>query len=397
MASSSKPLLLIISVALLFFSLLISPSQSANCSSQTFSNNKLYTHCNDLPTLNSYLHYTYDSAQSTLSVAFIAPPPKSTGWIAWAINPTGNGMLGAQSLIAFRNSTGEMTVKTYNITTYAIQESRVWFTVNESTAEYSGGVMRLFATLVLPEKGKTSVNHVWQVGASVTNGVPDKHDFQPANLNAKGTLDLLSGETNSAGPSSDSRTKRKNIHGILNGVSWGLMFPIGIIIARYLRTFPSADPVWFYLHAFCQVSAYVIGVVGWGTGLKLGSESKGIQYSGHRNIGIALFSVASLQIFALFLRPQKDHKFRFYWNIYHHGLGYTIAVLGVVNVFKGLAILSPAKKWKSAYIILLIVLGAIALLLEGITWVVILRRKSRKSTKPYDGFTDGQGRQQLSS
>ncbi|KAL3517872.1 hypothetical protein ACH5RR_020461 [Cinchona calisaya] len=396
MASSSpKPLLLILSAILV--SLLISPSQSANCSSQTFTNNKLYTHCNDLPSLNSYLHYSYDSAQSTLSVAFIAPPAKPNGWVAWAINPTGTGMVGAQSLIAFRDSTGVMTVKTYDITSYGpIHESNVSFSVKEATAEYSGGVMQLFATVVLPEKGKTTLNHVWQVGSSVTNGVPDKHDFLPANLNSKGTLDLLSGESNSAA-SSDSRTKRKNIHGILNAVSWGIMFPVGIIIARYLRTFPSADPVWFYLHVFCQLSAYVIGVAGWGTGLQLGSESKGIQYTYHRYIGIALFALATVQIFALFLRPQKDHKYRFYWNIYHHGLGYAILVLSIVNVFKGLDILSPAKKWKSAYIILLIVLGVIAVLLEAITWLVVLRRKSSKSTKPYNGFSDGQEREQTLS
>lgn len=74
------------------------------------------------------------------------------------------------------------------------------------------------------------------------------------------------------------------------------MFPIGIIIARYLRVFPSADPVWFYLHVFCQVSAYAIGVAGWGTGLKLGSESKAVTYSHHRNIGISLFALATVQV-----------------------------------------------------------------------------------------------------
>lgn len=35
-------------------------------------------------------------------------------------------------------------------------------------------------------------------------------------------------------------------------------------------------------------------------GLKLGSESKGVQYSGHHNIGIALFSVATLQVLLLY-------------------------------------------------------------------------------------------------
>lgn len=74
------------------------------------------------------------------------------------------------------------------------------------------------------------------------------------------------------------------------------MFPVGAIFARYLRTFQSADPAWFYLHAFCQTSAYAIGVAGWGTGLKLGSESKGVQYTNHRNIGIALFCLATVQV-----------------------------------------------------------------------------------------------------
>lgn len=67
-------------------------------------------------------------------------------------------------------------------------------------------------------------------------------------------------------------------------------------MARYLRPFQAADPAWFYLHVSCQVSAYAIGVAGWATGLKLGSESKGVQWTAHRNIGITLFSLATLQV-----------------------------------------------------------------------------------------------------
>ncbi|CAH1427827.1 unnamed protein product [Lactuca virosa] len=97
----------------------------------------------------------------------------------------------------------------------------------------------------------TSVNQVWRVGPSVSaDGFPVKHAFQLANLGAKGRFDLLSGQSFS-GPSGairggDSRTKKRNIrHG-------------------------------FTFIAFCQVSAYAIDIVGWATGLKLGSESKGV-------------------------------------------------------------------------------------------------------------------------
>ncbi|KAF5446463.1 hypothetical protein F2P56_032091 [Juglans regia] len=372
--------------------LVISPVHSLTCNSQTFTNNGLYKQCLDLPTLSSYLHWTYNQSNSTLSIAFIAPPSKSEGWIAWAINPTGLTMKGSQTLLAFKSDNGAMIVKTYNISEIGpITESKISFNVWDLSAESSGSVMRLFAKVKVPSNPQT-INQVWQVGPSVTGGVPDKHDMQPANLNAKSTLSLV-GEQTATPSGTDSRTKKKNIHGVLNVVSWGILFPTGAIIARYLRTFESAEPAWFYLHVFCQVSAYAIGVAGWGTGLKLGSESQGIQHTGHRNIGIAVFCLATVQIFALFLRPKKDHKYRLYWNIYHHGIGYAILILGILNIFKGYDILQPAKKWKSAYIVVIIVLGAIALLLEAITWIVVLRRKSSKSTKPYDGFNNGQGRQ----
>jgi hypothetical protein len=67
-------------------------------------------------------------------------------------------------------------------------------------------------------------------------------------------------------------------------------------MARYVKAFPNADPAWFYLHVGCQLSAYVIGVAGWGSGMKLGSESDGITFSNHRNVGIIVFCLATIQV-----------------------------------------------------------------------------------------------------
>lgn len=96
--------------------------------------------------------------------------------------------------------------------------------------------------------------------------------------------------------------EKLQIHGILNAVSWGIMMPAGAIFARYLKVFKSSlGPAWFYLHVGCQASAYIIGVAGWGTGLKLGAESTGIEYSTHRSIGIALFCLGTLQVLKKFI------------------------------------------------------------------------------------------------
>lgn len=381
-SSSSSRLLTIFSLLILS---LLSPATAATCASPKLQNPTLYKTCTDLPALKSTLHWTYNSSNKTLTVAFTA----AGGWVAWGINPTSTGMAGTQAILAYKRPNGALSVKTYNISSYSsIVEGKLSFEVYEKRAEFNAGdgSITIFAT-VASDGGK--VNHVWQVGPGVTNGMPEKHEFKPENLASKASLDLTTVPAGGASESStsggvDAMTRKRNTHGILNAISWGLLFPIGVIIARYLRTFDSADPVWFYLHMACQVSAYAIGVAGWATGLKLGSESKGIVFTGHRCIGIVLFSLATLQVFALFLRPKKEHKFRIYWNIYHHSVGYAIIVLGIINVFKGIDILQPEKKWKSTYTSILIAIGCLAVLLEAFTWIVVCRKKtSSKSSKPY--------------
>ncbi|CAN8324132.1 unnamed protein product [Cochlearia groenlandica] len=381
-----------ISLSFVISSLLISPavSQSSSCSSQTFSGHKSYPHCLNLPNLKAILHYSYDASNTTLSVVFSAPPSKSGGWIAWAINPKSTGMAGSQALVAYKDfKTGVASVTTLNIISYSsLVPGNLSFNVWDVKAEETGD-LRIYAKVKVPADLASSgkVNHVWQVGPGVSpNGRIQPHDFNNPNLNSFGSLDLngatTGGSVSGGGGVGNSRINKKNIHGILNGVSWGILFPIGAMIARYVRVFESADPAWFYLHVSCQFSAYVIGVAGWATGLKLGSESKGIRYNSHRNIGSALFAMATLQMFAMLLRPRKDHKLRFFWNIYHHGVGYSILILGIINVFKGLSILKPEHTYKTAYIAVISTLGGITLLLEVITWVIVIKRKSANSTKP---------------
>lgn len=93
------------------------------------------------------------------------------------------------------------------------------------------------------------------------------------------------------------------IHGVLNAIGWGILMPIGAIMARYVKVFQAADPAWFYLHVACQCSAYIIGISGWGLGLKLGSESVGITYHKHRDIAIALFCLATVQVINPHINP----------------------------------------------------------------------------------------------
>lgn len=261
-----------------------------------------------------------------------------------------------------------------------MQEGDLTFPVTNLAAQYTNGEFIIFATL---SNVGTNVNQVWQAGP-LSNNVPAQHSITGDNVQSVGTLDFLSGQGTTGG-GINSRIRRRNVHGVLNAVSWGTLMPLGAIIARYMKVIKSADPAWFYLHVACQSSAYIVGVAGWATGLKLGSDSVGIQYDAHRNIGITLFCLGTLQVFALLLRPNKDHKYRIYWNVYHHSVGYTVIILSIVNIFKGLDILDPEKKWKNAYIGIIVTLGAIALILELITWPIVLKRKRSNPEKSHHG------------
>ncbi|CAI0383815.1 unnamed protein product [Linum tenue] len=201
------------------------------------------------------------------------------------------------------------------------------------------------------------------------------------------------GAATAGGGASNSRLRKRNIHGVLNAVSWGILMPCGAMIARYVKVFHVANPAWFYLHVACQLSAYIIGVAGWGTGLKLGSDSVGIQYNKHRNIGITLFCFGTLQMFAMLLRPKPDHKYRVYWNFYHYAIGYATIALSITNIYEGFDILNPEKKWKSAYTGVIISLGVTALVWEAVTWLIVIKKKRAvgSADKYANGANGGNG------
>ncbi|KAE8686665.1 Cytochrome b561 and DOMON domain-containing protein [Hibiscus syriacus] len=373
----------------LLMSLLLS-SYAQTCSRYTFSSNRVFRSCSDLPVLNSFLHYNHDSS-GKLEIAYRHTAIGSSRWVAWAINPTSKGMVGSQALVAYRRTDGTMRVYTSPITQYQTQlrEGKLSFEVSDLSATYENNEITIFATLGLSNNG-TTLNQVWQEGG-LSGNTPQMHVTSGPNVQSMATLNLLSGETATTN-GGGSKLRKRNIHGILNAVSWGILMPIGTITARYLKVFKSADPAWFYLHAACQFSSYVVGVAGWSTGLKLGSESPGIRFDTHRTIGIVLFSLGTLQVFALLLRPKPDHKYRLYWNIYHHLVGYAVIILSVINVFKGFDILKPDDKWKNAYIGVIVALAFCAVVLEAYTWFVVVKRKRSESAgKLQHGCGNGNG------
>ncbi|EOA14910.1 hypothetical protein CARUB_v10028240mg [Capsella rubella] len=354
----------------------------ARCDSHNFNNGKHFRSCIDLPVLDSFLHFSYVRETGVLEVAYRHTNIESSSWIAWGINPTRKGMLGAQTLMAYRNSTsGVMRAYTSSIKDYSpkLQEGPLSFRVTQLSAEYLNGEMTIFATIVLPSN-TTVVNHLWQDGPLKEGDRLGMHAMSGDHLKSMATLDLLSGQVTATEAAKGDILLVKRIHGIVNAVCWGIFMPIGAMAARYMKTYKGLDPMWFYVHIVFQSTGYFVGLLGGlGTAIYMAKHT-GMRATPHTVIGMFLFALGFLQILALKARPDKDHKYRKYWNWYHHTMGYIVIILSVYNIYKGLAILQPGSSWKIAYSSIIGVIGLFAAVMEILQfktrWGGLWRKKS---------------------
>lgn len=178
-------------LTLAIFTLLFFLSYAQTCKNHTFTSNRMFNSCVDLPYHQAHLHWNYFPSTDKVAMAYRARQDVK-GWVAWAINPTQTGMVGAQALVAFRNSNGSMMVYPTPISDYnpSMLPGTLTFQVSNISAEYKNNEMTIFAVLG-PLVNITKVSHVWQSGYAVSNDVPQMHEISSTNLQSFGDLDFL--------------------------------------------------------------------------------------------------------------------------------------------------------------------------------------------------------------
>ncbi|KAH7351931.1 hypothetical protein KP509_19G021000 [Ceratopteris richardii] len=371
-----------------------SPHSTATAASTTCSTThtfggqqKLLSYCSALGSQDATLAWSMTSGpNATLDVVFSGVAPSPGGWVGWGINPYRLSMGGTQAFIAFQAQNGS-TVLTYDVT-HATEDGEPLVctpislhVLDMAVNIVQGTSISIFVSMAWPaparDPNSTVLNHIWNRGPPVSNFRPESHSLSRADLSARQAIDMTSGVASSnqgGGGGGRGDETLTNAHAILNTVGWGVLLPCGVIAARYLK--PFADPAWFYAHIAIQMLGYALGVAGWATGMSLDDEgSRRDDVVKHRNIGIVIFAIATLQMMALFVRPGKDHKLRQGWNVYHYSLAGAILILGIINIFEGFEIMSPPDVWRRTYIGVLIVLGGIAIILEITTWIYVCRRR----------------------
>ncbi|XP_071717351.1 cytochrome b561 and DOMON domain-containing protein At2g04850 [Rutidosis leptorrhynchoides] len=385
----------------LLLSLHLQTTLSAHCTTKTTT--KTFEKCISLPSQDASIAWTFHKRNSTLDLVFSGSFISPSGWVAWGINPNSPEMTGTRALITFPDpNSGQLVLLPYIIDpTVKLQKSQLLsrpldIHLLSSSATLYGGRMatihngasiEIFATIKL-KPNRTKIHHVWNRGLYVQGYSPTIHPTTINDLSSITTIDVLSG-LSASGPNTNTKTL-KLVHGIMNAISWGILLPIGAVTARYLRHVQSLGPTWFYVHAGIQLSAFLLGTVGFAIGVHLGQMSPGQVYGLHRKLGFAAFLLGSLQTLALLFRPKTTNKFRKYWKSYHHFVGYACVILGVVNVFQGFEVMREGRSYaKLVYCLCLATLTGVCVALEVNSWVIFCR-KSKEDKLRREGILRGQ-------
>jgi len=152
----------------------------------------------------------------------------------------------------------------------------------------------------------------------------------------------LNGHTNgiiainfATGTSSITVDTLRAAHGALMFLGWGVIIPLGMLIARYFR---HLGPNWFEAHRGFQTFGYILAIIAL---IIILVDVKGINVP-HGQFGIAIMIVGFFQILVAIFRPHKEPgsyptTVRIYFEYGHWWVGRLLVLAGIVNVFVGIA------------------------------------------------------------
>ncbi|KAG0455329.1 hypothetical protein HPP92_024621 [Vanilla planifolia] len=283
----------------------------------------------------------------------------TTGWVGMGFSKDGM-MVGSSAMVGWIGNTGRPHVKQFYLSGQSSSKVLVdqgqLPVVSETAMVFQHGpnIYLAFQLKFASSIGQQMLLFAFGTATPVKNRLKEHQDKISVSFDfSAGTLSA-----------SSYPYQLKRTHGILNIFGWGVLLPIGAIVARYFRRY---DPMWFYLHAAIQFIGFILGLAGVVAGIALYHKLHA-SVSTHRALGILILVLGILQVLALFLRPDKDHKLRKYWNWYHWWIGRLLLFVAAVNIFVGIHVGYAGDSWKIGYAVYLVVLFLAAVILEIMLW-----------------------------
>mmetsp|Transcript_8157 Transcript_8157/g.15592 ORF Transcript_8157/g.15592 Transcript_8157/m.15592 type:complete len:540 (-) Transcript_8157:182-1801(-) len=137
---------------------------------------------------------------------------------------------------------------------------------------------------------------------------------------------------------SDNPTMNKDMvtaHAILMTLAWGVLLPVGVFSARYLK----GNPIWFKVHRACNALGALFTLIAFALIVAAYSQANKANFDIlHGKIGLAVFIGACINPILAAIRPHPTPKtlWRLTWEWLHVKIGYVCLGLAWVNGVLGL-------------------------------------------------------------
>jgi len=137
-------------------------------------------------------------------------------------------------------------------------------------------------------------------------------------------------------------------HALLMLLAWAAILPSGVIWARFQRDNPKqclGKPVWFAVHSVGQMFGVCVSVAGFACAVAYVQDEGGDHFDNLHTIwGLVVVLLGLMQPINALFRPhphangeqQSTCTARMLWEYLHKGVGYTVIILGLINVIFGI-------------------------------------------------------------
>jgi hypothetical protein len=356
-----------------------------NCKITTGSKSSLYNACILLDGVGENFNMAWNldpsAAESSyeLSMGFNAT---SNGWVSIAFPKTAGQMIGSFAMIlkTCASCPSGAEISEYSLEGQTVNGVKSGNTLNSTDLEaaFNGGELSGKFKIRVPmgnagsqpgrrrslfalDSAPSNFPLIFAAGDLSSSGNLQQHStFGSSSLDISIALVSKANITDSSGLSApvvvgSTNSAARTAHMWLMTIGFGVLIPIGILIKSCFKS-------GFNLHRAIQTIGFLLGVAGIICGFIAGGGWSS-QHAVHRNIGMAIIVLCSLQVFALVWRPKLDANSRRPWAFAHRWLGRIVAVLAISNIYYGMIYVAVLGTWAWATytaivgVILMVALG----------------------------------------
>ncbi|CAL5424770.1 unnamed protein product [Camellia sinensis] len=336
-------------------------SQTDSCSSNLNLNGQIQFDtssliCNSVWTAQDYILRYAQAGPSLWS--FVLSAPNTNAYIAIGFSPNGQ-MVGSSAIVGWMGTDGLAQIKHYYLggqTPSQVVPDQGNLAIVGNSSSIVAGSSRIYIAFQLATATPDS-RLVYSIGP--TGIFPSSPGYRLTE-HSNSVSTFLNYATGQSQTQKTPYANLKKNHGILNMLGWGILMPIGAIVARHFKEW---DPIWFYSHISIQSLGFILGIAGVICGFVL-EPKLGANVNKHKGLGTFILVLGCLQVIAFLARPDKASKYRIYWNWYHFTVGRVLIFFAAVNIFYGIHLGKAGSGWNAGYAIVLVGLFVVAAILE---------------------------------